>query len=123
MSTPRRSTRNRRSPSRYGFSCERNPLDNGLNSIIKAIEILEDVAIKIEDPIDKHINHYDNQGISVKKTGKNSLEFIDEENSNYMNDNEFKLALINAQNDHSKWIKIVEKGIQQWKKNYIDLTC
>ena len=122
MSTPRRSTRNRRSPSRYGFSCERKPLDDGLNSIIKAIEILENVVIKIEDPIDKHIDHYNNQGISVKKTGKNSLEFIDEEDSNYLNDNEFKLALINAQNDHNKWIKIVEKGIQQWKKNYIDLT-
>ena len=60
--------------------------------------------------------------MSVKKTGRNSLAFIDEEESTYMNDNEFKLALINANGDQKKWIEIVEKGIKQWKKNFVDLT-
>lgn len=122
MPTLRRSTRNRRKPSRYG-EWEYQLSENNLNYIIKAIEILENVNIKIEDPIDKHICHYNNQGISVKKTGKNSLEFLDEEeDTNYMSDNEFKIALINANGNQKKWIEIVEKGIKQWKKDYVDLT-
>lgn len=121
LPTLRRSTRTRRSPNRYG-EWEYQFCENDLNYIIKAIEILENVAIKMEDPIDKHIIHYNNQGVSVKKTGKNSLEFIDEEDSNYMSDNEFKIALINAKGNQEKWIEIVEKGLKQWKKQYIDLT-
>lgn len=122
MPTLRRSTRNRREPSRYG-EWEQQLWKNDLNYIIEAIEILENVVIKIEDPIDKHISHYNNQGISVKKTGTNSLEFIDEqEDSIYMSDNEFKIALMNANGNQDKWIEIVEKGIKQWKEQYVDLT-
>ena len=122
MTTLRRSTRNRRKPSRYG-QLEHQVLKNDLNYIIEAIEILENATVKIEDPIDKHISHYNNQGISVKKTGINSLEFIDEEeDSIYMSDNEFKIALINANGNQEKWIEIVEKGIKQWKEQYVDLT-
>ena len=121
MTTLRRSTRNRRKPSRYG-QWEYPVLKNDLNYIIEAIEILENATVKIEDPIDKHINHYNNQGVSVKKTGRNSLAFIDEEDSNYMSDKEFKIALMNANGNQEKWIEIVEKGIKQWKEQYIDLT-
>tara|TARA_B100001093_G_C26421199_1_gene839888 strand:- start:251 stop:625 length:375 start_codon:yes stop_codon:yes gene_type:complete len=122
MPALRRSTRNRREPSRYG-EWEQQLWKNDLNYIIEAIEILENVVIKIEDPIDKHISHYNNQGISVKKTGKNSLVFIDEKIfEKTISDNEFKIALINANGNQEKWIEIVEKGIKQWKEQYVDLT-
>lgn len=122
LSTLRRSTRTRRSPSRYGFADNTNVKCDGLNSIIKAIEILENSGFTIEDPIDKHVDHYDDIGVNVEKTGTHSLKFVYEEESDYMSDNEFKLALLNARNDHKKWIEIVQKGINQWKDNFIDLT-
>ena len=123
LSTLRRSTRTRRSPSRYGFGNNSKIKCDGLDSIIEAIEILENSGFSIEDPIDKYVDHYDNIEIPVEKTGTHCLKFVyDNEESDYISDSEFKLALLNAQGDHKKWIKIVEKGVQQWKKNYIDLT-
>ena len=73
------------------------------------------------DPIDKYVNHYDDIGLSVKKTGTNSLKFVDDE-INYMDDYQFKMALLNARGDHQQWIKIVEKGLEQWRDSFIDLT-
>ena len=122
LPTLRRSTRTRRSPNRYGFHENIKNEHNGLNSIIEAIELLENNGFKIEDPIDKHIDHYNKIGVSVEKSGANSLRFTYEDESNYMSDNEFKIALINAKGNQEKWIEIVEKGLKQWKKQYIDLT-
>lgn len=124
LSTLRRSTRTRRSPSRYGFGDNNKVKCDGLNSIIEAIEILENSGFSIEDPIDKYVDHYDDIGIPVEKNGTHSLKFIydDDKESDYMTDSEFKLALLNANGDQEKWIEIVEKGIKQWNKNYIDLT-
>lgn len=119
LSTLRRSTRTRRSPSRYGFN-DNKVKYNGLDTIIKAIEILENRGFKIEDPIDKHIKYYTDSGIDVKKTGTNSLEFVEEEE--YMDDFHFKMALLEAEDNHDKWIQIVEKGVKQWKNDIIDLT-
>lgn len=123
LPTLRRSTRERRLPNRYGFNQNIKNETDGLNVIIEAIEMLESNGFKVEDPIDKFVNHYDNIGLSVKKTGTNSLKFIYNDSENdFMDDNQFKLALLNASGDHQKWIEIVEKGLQQWKKNFIDLT-
>ena len=122
LSTLRRSTRTRRSPSRYGFGDNNKIKCDGLNSIIEAIELLEDSGFSIEDPIDKYVDHYDDIGISVEKNGSHSLKFIYDEEPDYMTDNEFKLALLSANGNHQKWIEIVEKGIKQWKNNFIDLT-
>ena len=123
LPTLRRSTRTRRSPNRYG-EWEYQFCENDLNYIIKAIEILENVAIKMEDPIDKHIDHYNKIGVSVEKSGANSLRFTyeDECPEYYLDDYDFKIALLEAGDDHEKWIQIVEKGIKQWKSNIIDLT-
>ena len=125
LSTLRRSTRTRRSPSRYGFCDDNKVKYNGLDTIIKAIEILENSGFKIEDPIDKHIKYYTESGIYVEKNGTNSLKFIEDENEDedeYTDDFHFKMALLEAGGDHDKWIKIVEKGVKQWKNNIIDLT-
>lgn len=125
LSTLRRSTRNRRSPSRYGFADNNKVKCHGLDSIVKAIEILENNGFKIEDPIDKHIKHYTDIGVNVEKSGTNSLKFLedkDEDADVYMDDYHFKMALLEAGNDHKKWIQIVEKGVKQWKNNVIDLT-
>ena len=46
----------------------------------------------------------------------------DEDVDEYTDDFHFKMALLEAGNDHDKWIKIVEKGVKQWKNNIIDLT-
>ena len=121
MPTTRRSTRIRRSPNRFGFNENIKIEANGLNKIIAAIEILENNGFKVEDPIDKYVNHYDDIGLSVKKTGTNSLKFVDDE-INYMDDYQFKMALLNARGDHQQWIKIVEKGLEQWRDSFIDLT-
>ena len=122
LSTLRRSTRTRRSPSRYGFCDDNKVKYNGLDTIIKAIEILENSGFKIEDPIDRHIKYYTESGIDVEKTGTNSLKFIENDCNNYIDDFHFKMSLLEAGNDHEKWIKIVEKGIKQWKNDIIDLT-
>jgi hypothetical protein len=124
LPTLRRSTRTRRSPNRYGFHENIKNEHNGLNSIIEAIELLENNGFKIEDPIDKHIDHYNKIGVSVEKSGANSLRFTyeDECPEYYLDDYDFKIALLEAGDDHEKWIQIVEKGIKQWKSNIIDLT-
>ena len=119
MATLRRSLRIKNTPNRYGFPCESvsSEISDAINLLIDAIDILDNT----EDPIDKHVRHYNLKGVKVEKITANKLQFIDDEDEDedhykYANDLEFKQALLDASGDHQKWIKIVESGIKQWKK-------
>ena len=119
MATLRRSLRIKNTPTRYGFPCESvsSEISDAINLLIDAIDILDNT----EDPIDKHIRHYNLKGVKVEKITANKLQFIDDEDEEeddykYTNDLEFKQALLDASGDHQKWIKIVESGIKQWRK-------